>query len=139
ARPIGPLGRLRRWSRRNPALAWLLVTSTALAGVALGAGLWQWQEAVDARSRADTLAVSEAMAHTAAQQERDAAQEARRRAERAAVGLVLDRGLSLCERGETTDGLLWLARGLSLPAATGADDLDFSLRANIAAWAGRTL
>jgi WD40 repeat protein len=139
ARPIGPLGRLRRWGRRNPALSGLLVATASLVGIALGAVVWHWQAAVDARSRADTLAVSEALAHRAAEHERDAAQEARHRAERAAVKLVLDRGVSLCERGETTDGLLWLARGLEQAAGTKANDLDFVLRANIAAWAGRSL
>lgn len=139
ARPVGRAGRMWRWARRNPSLAGLAVLTAVVAGIALGTVLWQWQAAVDARSRADTLAVSEAMSHVVAQQERDAADDARRRAERAAVGLVLDRAISLCERGETTDGLLWLARGLEQAAATGAPDLEAAFRANVTAWGSRTL
>ena len=134
ARPVGPLGRVRRWGRRNPALAGVLaaVAVAGLATAALGAVWWQWQDAVEARTRADGLAVSEAAA-------RAAAQDARGRAERAAVDLLLDRSLGLCEVGETTAGLLTLARALDQAVATGTDDQEAVLRANIAAWTGRSL
>ena len=54
-----------------------------------------------------------------------------------AIGLRLDRGLSLCEQGEATTGLLWLARILDEAAANGATDFETVIRANIASWAGR--
>jgi tetratricopeptide (TPR) repeat protein len=49
ARPVGPLGRLRRWCRRKP-LAAALVLVTALG---FGAVTWQWHRAEDQRSRAE--------------------------------------------------------------------------------------
>ena len=68
--------------------------------VGLGRSAVAVREAVDARTRADALAVSEAQAHAAAQIDREAAVEARGRAECAAVDLLMDRGLTLCEAGE---------------------------------------
>ncbi|HZT82984.1 MAG TPA: hypothetical protein VFA26_22330, partial [Gemmataceae bacterium] len=52
ARPVGPLGRARRWARRNPALAALLV---ALAAVVAGSGAglaFLWRRAEDSAAAA---------------------------------------------------------------------------------------
>jgi WD40 repeat protein len=130
ARPVGPIGRLRRWVWRNPVIAAVLTSAGVLAAVALGTVLWQWREAVSARNR-------EVGALIVAQTERDAADAARRLAERNAVALRLDRGVSLCEMGDTSAGLTTLARTLEDANEIGANELEPVLRANIAAWAGR--
>ncbi len=73
ARPVGALGRLARWCRRNPALAATLALATVLIGVVAGIGLWR---VVEERNRF--------------REERDHAQRERDRAEanlyRALVG-----------------------------------------------------
>jgi WD40 repeat protein/serine/threonine protein kinase len=76
ARPVGPLGRLARWGRRNPAPAGLLTALVVTGLVAFLAILWQWRKAEHARWVADALARSEA-------EQRLEAVDARRRAERA--------------------------------------------------------
>jgi serine/threonine protein kinase/tetratricopeptide (TPR) repeat protein len=49
ARPVGPVGRLRRWCRRKPlAAALVLVTALGFAAVT-----WQWRRAEDQRRRAE--------------------------------------------------------------------------------------
>jgi WD40 repeat protein/tRNA A-37 threonylcarbamoyl transferase component Bud32 len=59
ARPVGPLGWLARWGRRNPVPAGLLTALVATGLVALTAILWQWRKAEHARQVADALARSE--------------------------------------------------------------------------------
>jgi WD40 repeat protein len=113
ARPVGTLGR-----------------SAVLAGFALGMVLWQWRVAVAANIR-------EAQAVVKAESERDAADVARRSAERSAIALQLDRGESLCEQGDVPGGMAIFARTLEQAGENGADELIPVLRANIAAWAGQ--
>jgi serine/threonine-protein kinase len=58
ARPVGPLGRLRRWCSRRPvpaALAFGLILS--LAGGVAGMG-WQWKRAEDRRKEAESHAAA---------------------------------------------------------------------------------
>ena len=59
ARPIGPLGRLAKWGRRNPAPAGSLAALVATGLVAFLVVLGQWQRADRARQVADALAGSE--------------------------------------------------------------------------------
>src|SRR5262249_6062297 len=58
ARPVGPVGRLCRWYKREPVLASLLTTLVVVFGVGLGGGLWQWgraeQKSAEAREERDT-------------------------------------------------------------------------------------
>jgi WD40 repeat protein len=123
ARPLGRLGRLGRWCRRNPLAAALTgVAAVALllaAGVSLVFGLYYYKAAGTL-----TQAVTEA-------------DDRRRQADTLAVRLTLDRGLALCEAGDTDRGVLWLADGLEMAAATGAADLERVLRLNLAAWRDR--
>src|SRR5262249_34581689 len=50
-------------------------------------------------------------------------------------GLDMDQGMKLCEEGKTGSGLLWMARALELiPRGAAAEDLDFTIRANLSAW-----
>jgi eukaryotic-like serine/threonine-protein kinase len=54
---------------------------------------------------------------------------------RLSASLALDHGLSQCEMGETTTGLLWLARSLLL-APPDAADLQRVIRLNLNSWNG---
>ena len=58
ARPVGAIGRLRRWGRRNPALTAIMMIAACLAAVALGTVLWEWRDAVNARARRDQALVA---------------------------------------------------------------------------------
>jgi tetratricopeptide (TPR) repeat protein len=50
ARPVGPLERALRWTRRNPTRAALAVTALALVGLAIGGGLWLVQQRAERRA-----------------------------------------------------------------------------------------
>jgi WD40 repeat protein len=60
ARRLGPLGRLRRWARRRPAVAALLALVLVVSAVGLGGILWAYGQARDEARRADEKA-SEAL------------------------------------------------------------------------------
>jgi WD40 repeat protein/tRNA A-37 threonylcarbamoyl transferase component Bud32 len=143
ARPVGRLERLRRWRRRNPAVAALLAAlfTVLVAGLALVS--WQWGEAVSQRRRAEEKTQDEARARAeaeryaaeAAQKTHDEAR-ARVQAERYAAGLLLERGQGLCRQGEYAGGLLWLARGLEIvPDEDG--ELRDSFRTLLGGWSTR--
>jgi serine/threonine-protein kinase len=51
ARPLGWGARLWRWGRRNPAAAVLLATALALAGLAVGVGLWLERQRAERREQ----------------------------------------------------------------------------------------
>lgn len=52
ARRIGPLERLGRWSRRNPALAGMTLALTLGATVSLAAISWKWRQAIEEKRNA---------------------------------------------------------------------------------------
>jgi eukaryotic-like serine/threonine-protein kinase len=54
ARPVGPLGRVLRWTRRNPTGAALVATALALVGLALGGGVWLVQQRAERRAELRT-------------------------------------------------------------------------------------
>src|SRR5262249_55250758 len=84
--------------------------------------------------KAQVQKLADANALLATEKGRLADEERRQRktVERQFAGEVVNRGLDLCERGLTTEGGLWLARGLELAAAAGATDLARAVRANLA-------
>lgn len=47
ARPIGPLGKVWRWARRNPLPASLAVALALVFAAGLGGVLWQWRKATE--------------------------------------------------------------------------------------------
>jgi WD40 repeat protein len=53
ARPLGPAGLALRWARRRPAIAAMAATMVAIALVGLGLVLWQWDEALRQKARAE--------------------------------------------------------------------------------------
>src|SRR5262249_13890221 len=112
ARPVGRLGRLVRWGRRNPALA----AANGLAAALLVA----------------TAGVSVAWAVHADQQAgriRQSLEETRQ----VSAETELDRGLSEAERGDVGSGMLWFARALET-VPDSAVDLQWSIRVNLTAW-----
>ena len=76
ARPVGQLGRLARWGRRNPVPAGLLGALVVTGLLALTAILWQWR-------KADALAKSLFLANLQSDVDRKKAVDARTRAEQA--------------------------------------------------------
>jgi WD40 repeat protein/tRNA A-37 threonylcarbamoyl transferase component Bud32 len=122
ARPVGRLERLGRWARRHPARA----AAAILAGVALLAltGL-------------GVAAAFTVRLHREQEQTRAALDEAERQralADHLSASLALERGLNLCEQGEVSHGLTWLAHSLRL-AQPQDDELQQACRANLAGWA----
>jgi WD40 repeat protein len=115
ARPAGKVERFWRWCKRRPALAASLAASLLTVVTAFVLILMAW----DGTRKA---ALAEKEAH-----------------HRALVSLAvnqLDRGLSLCEQGNPSAGLLWMARSLKhLPE--NSPDLEYTIRANLGAWQAR--
>jgi WD40 repeat protein len=119
ARPAGRLERLRRWCRRNPALATagglaaalLLITTAISVAWAVHAGQM-------------TGELSAALGDS----ERERLNAQTQLAER-----FFDHALIQCERGETGLGMLWMARSLGA-APVGAEDLCGMLRTSLAGW-----
>jgi WD40 repeat protein len=133
ARPVGVVGQLARWGRRNPALAAVSgLSGTALAAVVVLSVAFALQQ----HGAAETLRRQQEQtraARAAEQVQRDLSDEQRREREVLAAGVVLDRALDLVDKGDVNRGLLWLARSLEhTPPEAG--DLQRAVRGNLAAW-----
>jgi WD40 repeat protein len=76
ARPVGPLGRLVRWGRRNPVPAGSLSVLIAIGLIALAAIVWQWK-------KAEHLARSLSVANARSEERLKKAVDAQEQAERA--------------------------------------------------------
>jgi WD40 repeat protein len=119
ARPVGPVERLWRWGRRNPALAGVsgLAAAAIMAAFALAIG----------------FALTEYRAAEELRREQEKTLAATQEVKRQAAAIQLERGLSLCEQGHVGRGMLLLAGGLELVPAD-AGDLERTIRTNLAAW-----
>jgi serine/threonine-protein kinase len=62
ARPVGPLGRGLRWTRRNPTGAALLATALALVGLAIASGFWLQRQQAERREERARLEGRQAQA-----------------------------------------------------------------------------
>jgi WD40 repeat protein len=120
ARPVGMPERIWRWCRRNPSLA----KAAGLAGAAL----------VTAAILAVVLVVHLSHAATDLRHEQQKTQAELAKAQRLSASLALDRGLSLCDEGEVGRGILWLAHSLEIATEANAQDLDRTIRTNLAGW-----
>jgi WD40 repeat protein/serine/threonine protein kinase len=119
ARRVSEAERFLRWCRRNPTLAAAsALTLAMLCVVAILSVVFAVREGRHAHELDSALTVSE---------------ERRNKADYRLAESYLDRGISLCEHGELSVGLLWLARGLEVAPADAAD-LQNALRANLADW-----
>jgi len=134
ARPVGPMERLWRWCKRNPALAGasglailaLLATITVL----LCFVVYQGEAARQLRHEKDQ---TEAALQQASAQ-KDRAETALKDAKRQAAVQMLERALGLCEQHQEARGMLWLARSLQeVPEEDGP--LKETIRANLSNWA----
>ncbi len=143
----------RKTRRRTQAMAAAIVLFLAGAGTAI----WhatanvrlaeEKEKTEDALQGAETQRALVAQANERLTQEKrnteDALDEAttqhrlaegyRRQAERLSTLLALEQGLTLCEQGDASQGLLWLARSLQI-APEHAADLQQLIRANLTAW-----
>jgi WD40 repeat protein/tRNA A-37 threonylcarbamoyl transferase component Bud32 len=129
ARPVGPLARGWRWCRRNPLLAGVSgLAAGGLVAATVVSLLLALQQADSAARRAEA-----ADALTAKQAQTEAALWTARRQSSL---LFLERGLTSCEQGEDSVGLLWFARSL-IEAPEGTDDLRRAIRGCIANTARR--
>lgn len=133
ARPVALPERLWRWCRRNPGLA--LASGTAAAALVVAAAVLivfaVYQASNAARLAQDGEDLRQEQKRT--QRAFDDASAQKVRAERRLAENYLDRGLGLCEQGDTRRGLLWLARSLEV-APGDATDLRRAIRANLAVW-----
>jgi WD40 repeat protein/tRNA A-37 threonylcarbamoyl transferase component Bud32 len=126
ARPVGGAERLRRWCARNPTVA-ALTTAVAIALLA-GTGV-SCYFAVKAGAQAEQAVANAGRA----EQETGKARQAEGKAQRLATDLALDKGLALCDGGDTGLGMLWLAHCLEL-APGDAEHARWLARMNLAGW-----
>lgn len=127
ARPTPLVERARKWAVRQPAAAALSAAIFLVSVVSFSLVAWQWQRA-EREAKAQTTA--RAQAEIKEQQEK----EARLQIEKLSAGLALERGASLCDKGEVRRGLLWLVRSLELAHRAGDANLEIAARRNLAAW-----
>jgi WD40 repeat protein/serine/threonine protein kinase len=120
ARRISATERLRRWCRRQPAVAaagaFALLLLAALVALPI------------------TLAVTEARNAAALAKEKAKVDAALKDSRRQSAVFALEQALSVCEQGEVARGLLLLARGLQRARAAEAEDLEEAFRWNLGAW-----
>ena len=121
ARRVSRTERLWRWCRRHPAQAaaslLALLVMVALATLAVGYSFVRQLRREQERTH---LALEDATNQRAL-------------AALLSARLALERGLSLCQQGNTAQGLIWMARSLEL-APEGDPDLERDIRTNIARW-----
>jgi WD40 repeat protein len=122
ARPTSRIEKLRRWCRRNPALA----AVSAACSIAL----------IATAVLAIVLAAEQYQAATKLRHEQEQTKATLRDKQRLAAELALDRGLALCEQGQIGRGLLWLSRSLEM-AADEDVDLRHAILANLRLWSSR--
>jgi WD40 repeat protein/tRNA A-37 threonylcarbamoyl transferase component Bud32 len=135
ARPVAAPEKFWRWCRRNPALATAallaVVASIAVSILAVGYAftLQLHQEQEQTKAALEEANKQRALADQTAKQ----LQQEQDKTQRASARLALERGLTLCEQGNTSRGLLWLARSLQI-APTSSTDLQRDIRADLARW-----
>jgi serine/threonine protein kinase len=113
ARPVSKVERAWRWCKRKPALA-------AMGGLAAAALL-------------SLVVVSIAFGVSKSKSADDLA-SALKKSQEYSAHIALDRALELCDRGDLSQGILWLGRSLELADRAESTDLEECIRANLTAW-----
>jgi WD40 repeat protein/tRNA A-37 threonylcarbamoyl transferase component Bud32 len=140
ARPTGRIEKTWRWCRRNPLLAAAsLLAAAALVSTALVAIVFALQQRRFADQQAEAARMERSLrkditeAYDQIKSERDMADRERRKAQRLASNLALERGIAFCEQSRVWTGLLWITRALELAPP---DDLllQQNIRLNLSAW-----
>ncbi|MBA4066386.1 MAG: hypothetical protein C0501_22265 [Isosphaera sp.] len=148
SRPVGPLGRARRWCGRNPVptAAAAVVSVVALVAFVLiyqsrdrALGLAGRNAALAERNEqiaADQEQLARVNGNLAAAQKAEAenARREKRAAEREATLLAYRQGQDLCEKGDVARGLVALGHGLALADQAEAPDLADLIRRNLGVW-----
>jgi WD40 repeat protein len=134
ARRVSAVGRVGKWARRRPAVAALLAALLAVTVAGAAFVLLGWQDAVQARREAVEAHQDAVKAQKEAERRAEQALQERQATLRASAKLAALRGHALCEQGEISAGLLWLAHGLELAEEAGAADLEPGIRTGLARW-----
>ena len=128
ARPVGKLEKFWRWCRRHPARAaaslLALLVLVALSTLAVG---YSFVLQLRQEQQRTQLALEEATT------QRALTAEAQHESQQFSARLALERGLSLCQQGNTGQGFLWMARSLEL-VPEGDSDLERDIRTNLSRW-----
>jgi hypothetical protein len=148
ARRAGPVERLRRWCRRNPAPAAAAVLGVVALMAVVGLAINQiftvqlhleqehtkaaLQDAEFQRVRAEQNAAQLGQQQELTRAALVQAEDFRRQTERLSTSLALERGLTLLEQGDVARGMLLLGRSLQI-APAGAADLQHVIRTNLTA------
>jgi WD40 repeat protein/serine/threonine protein kinase len=134
-RPVGNLERMWRWCKRKPALA----AAGVLAGVALvalatlGAG-YAFTLRLQREQGRTEIALQEAeMQRALADQAAGRLRQEQNETRLVSARLALERGLTLCEQGNASQGMLWLARSLQIAPEEDAD-LQRDIRTSMGRW-----
>ncbi len=147
ARPVGPLERLWRWSKRNPALAGstaaaALATLLALIAFAVGFVLvWGardtalYEKSEKEKEAAAKGKLAEEKGKLAEENKALAEREAdeRKKAQHHAAVADFESSYAQLEQDHAR-GLLWLARSLRVAKDNNAPDVEWSIRAHLAGW-----
>jgi len=129
AGPPGAGYRLRKFVRRNrvAVMTSLLIAATLLAAAVVSA-MYAHQATLNARDAAINA--------NEAEDARQDAIEAKQEMSGLLAGSYVDRAQALCEQGEVSRGMLWLADSLKI-LPDSSNDLDRAIRASLAAWHGQ--
>ena len=132
ARPISSIEKGWRWCRRNPALAAAsgLATSGLLITAILAVVL-----AINRSLAAEKIHQEQIQTLTEQQRTKTALEESESR-RRQAAWVALTQGRKLCEQGNVSEGMLWLAKSLEIAPANN-EDLQRVIRMNLASWSQR--
>jgi WD40 repeat protein/tRNA A-37 threonylcarbamoyl transferase component Bud32 len=125
ARPVGRLTRAAMWARRRPALAVLTAASLLLLVATFTLALVGRQTALQNADEQQKLRVG--------------VQVVLDRNRRLTAGLAIDQGVSLCQKGDTANGLMALVRAVELAQEASDADLERVARLDLATWSSSYL
>ena len=120
ARPVSSSERLWRWCRRKRALAVAIGLASVAIATTIGLSI--------------SLAVHQYRAASRLSDVLKEVQARQRQVDQQTSHLAFQHGQALCEQGDVSQGMLWLARGLKSAAVAHDSDLEHAFRLNLTAW-----